>query len=370
MSEPKDLLALLQTLAKTHSPSSKLRMLANSWRILRNLTPKQQQNLFAAQGLKQASTLLRRAGGWDERSRDLLLALADRADKADSVDKLTNIFRRFRKGEVSEMLDEGLDHLEDQIRGSREEQEKDEQPPLNVDPLPLDLEPQAKAERPPAPPSRRARTRASRERETREREARDREAREREAAEEASRRQATSQPVDDGADTGPAVPQAPGSAPDQARSTAEVRTQRVIDQDQAVREEREDPWPAPPVETTRLREPESILARLSGESTLLDRFRLVRDRFAELSNSTDLAQAVEQFPAGWARRRFVTQLIRKGDLDFEQACGLLERLPGSGENWAVSAILERFPIDASRLSILEEVVRSPLSKRRVKRHRV
>ena len=362
MSEHKDLLALLQTLAKTHSPSSKLRILANSWRILRNLTPKQQQNLFAAQGLKQASTLLRRAGGRDERSRDLLLALADRADKADSVDKLTNIFRRFRKGEVSEMLDEGLDHLEDQIRGSREEQEKDEQPPLNVDPLPLDLEPQAKAERPPAPPSRRARTRASRERETREREARDREARE-----------STSQPVDDsplGADRGPSAPQVPGSAPDQARSTAEVRAQRLIDQDQAIREEREDPWPAPPVETTRLREPESILARLSGKSTLLDRFRLVRDRFTELSNSTDLAQAVEQFPAGWARRRFVTQLIRKGELDFEQACRLLEQLPATGENWAVSAILERFPIDASRLSILEEVVRSPLSKRRVKRHRV
>ena len=298
MSEPRDLLSLLGTLGKNHSPSAKLRILANSWKTLRNLTPKQQQNLFAAQGLKQASVLLRRAGGRDDRSRDLLLALADRAEKADSVDKLANLFRRVRKGEVSDLIEEGLDHLEEQILGSEEE---DEPPPLNLDPLPLDLEPPARAEPPPAPPD-------------------------------------------------------------------EVPADQVARQEIEV--EPEDLWSARSVETTRLREPGAILEQLSAERSLLHRFRLVRDRLAELSNSPDLEQAVEEFPLGWARRRFVTQLIREGEVGFEQACQLLQQLPASGEHWGVSAILERYPIDTARLNTLQEVVRSPLSKRRVRRHRV
>ncbi len=34
------------------------------------------------------------------------------------------------------------------------------------------------------------------------------------------------------------------------------------------------------------------------------------------------------------------------------------------------AVLERFPIDTARLNALQQVVRSPLSKRRVQRHRL
>ena len=79
---------------------------------------------------------------------------------------------------------------------------------------------------------------------------------------------------------------------------------------------------------------------------------------------------MEEFPFGWARRRFVTQLIREGEVGFEQACQLLQQLPASGEHWGVSAILERYPIDTERLNTLQEIVRSPLSKRRVQRYRV
>ena len=45
-----------------------------------------------------------------------------------------------------------------------------------------------------------------------------------------------------------------------------------------------------------------------------------------------------------ARRRFVTRLIREGEVGFEEACRLLRQLPASGEHWGVSAILERYPL--------------------------
>ncbi len=364
MSQPRDLLALLETLAKTHSPSAKLRILANSWKLLRNLTPRQQRNLFAAQGLKQASVLLRRAGGRDDKSRDLLLALADRAEKADSVDKLTSLFQRVRKGEGSELIDDGLDHLEEQIRGSKE---KDVPPPLNLDPLPLDLKPPAEAEPPPAPPP------DPPGRETRER-----------AKVDAPLQEKTSAPPDDGPmgkHGRRSAPQVDNSASDDARSAAASRAAKTTGQDEARYEpaeritrqeigaEPEDSRSAQLVEATPPREPGSILERLSAERSLLGRFRFVRDRLAELSNSGDLTQVVEGFPPGWARRRLVTQLIREGEVGFEQACELLQQLPASGELWGVSAILERYQLDTERLSTLLEVVRSPLSKRRVQRHR-
>ena len=114
----------------------------------------------------------------------------------------------------------------------------------------------------------------------------------------------------------------------------------------------------------------SFLERLLSEERLLDRFRLVRNHLSELSEPGDIAQAVAAFPQGWARRRFVTRLIREGEVGFEEACQLLQQLSASGEHWGVSAILERYPIDTERLSLLQEVVRSPLSRRRVQRHRM
>ena len=237
MPESGDLLSLLETLGKTHSPSAKLRLLGNSWKLLRDLTPKQRQRLFAAQGLKQAGDLLRRLGGREERSRDLLLALADQVEKGD-VDKLGTIFNRVRSGGLSEVV----------------------------------------------------------------------------------------------AEVAPALDESP---------EAETGGREA-----------------------------SLLEELSSGARLLDRFRLVRNRLAELSEPGDVAQAVEAFPEGWARRRFVTRLIREGKVGFEEACQLLRQLPASGEHWGVSAILERYSVNPERLSLLQEVVRSPLSKRRVQRHRV
>ena len=40
------------------------------------------------------------------------------------------------------------------------------------------------------------------------------------------------------------------------------------------------------------------------------------------------------------------------------------------EHWGVSAILERYDLDRERLETLQEIVRSPLAKRRVQRYRV
>ena len=368
MPESGDLLSLLETLGKTHSPSAKLRLLGNSWKLLRDLTPKQRQRLFAAQGLKQAGDLLRRAGGREERSADLLLALADQVEKAD-VDKLGKLFDRVRKGGFSELIEDGLSHFQEQILGSKEQ---DESPPLTLDPLPLDLEPPMEAEPPPVPPPEVPADLPGMK--TREK-----------ARVEAPLQGKTSAPPDDEpivADGPPSEPQVHRSAAVDARSAAESRGAKAQDQEegwsepaeqvarQEIEVEPEDLWSARSVETTRLREPGSILEQLSAERSLLHRFRLVRDRLAELSNSPDLAQAVEEFPPGWARRRFVTQLIRQGDVGFEQSCQLLQQLPASGEHWGVSAILERFPIDTARLNALQQVVRSPLSKRRVQRHRL
>ena len=117
MPESGDLLSLLETLGKTHSPSSKLRLLGSSWKLLRDLTPKQRQRLFAAQGLKQAGDLLRRLGGREERSRDLLLALADQVEKGD-VDKLGTIFNRVRSGGLSESTNHRLRSSQRSLRPS------------------------------------------------------------------------------------------------------------------------------------------------------------------------------------------------------------------------------------------------------------
>ena len=352
MSESGDLLSLLETLGKTHSPSAKLRMLGNSWKLLRDLTPQQRQRLFAAQGLKQAGDLLRRAGGGEERSADLLLALADQVEKAD-VDKLGTLFDRVRKGGFSELIEDGLSHLQEQILGSKEEAEP---PPLHLDPLPLDLEPPAEAEPaepPPVPPPQVPAELPGRE--TREK-----------AKVEAPLQGKTSAPPDDEpivADGPPSEPQVRRSAPDPVVVAADPSAARTSDQEEGRSEPAE-------FETSRLRAAGSILEQLAAERSLLGRFRLVRVRLAELSNSGDLAQVVEEFPPGWARRRFVTQLIREGEVGFEQACQLLQQLPPSGEHWGVSAILERYDLDRKHLETLQEIVRSPLAKRRVQRYRV
>ncbi len=320
MPESRDLLSLLETLGKTHSPSSKLRLLGSSWKLLRDLTPKQRQRLFAAQGLKQAGDLLRRLGGREERSRDLLLALADQVEKGD-VDKLGTIFNRVRSGGLSEVIEEGLSHLEEQILGSKE---KHEPPPLNLDPLSLDLEPPAKVEPAPPPPEVPA-----------------------------------DLPEPEAEETVAAVPEAPNP---RHEPLPEPPAHRVV----------AEVAPAPdesPEAETGGREA-SLLEELSSGASLLDRFRLVRNRLAELSEPGKVAQAVEAFPEGWARRRFVTRLIREGKVGFEEACQLLRQLPASGEHWGVSAILERYPLNPERLSLLQEVLRTPLSKRRVQGHRV
>ena len=349
MPESGDLLSLLETLGKTHSPSAKLRLLGNSWKLLRDLTPKQRQRLFAAQGLKQVGDLLRRAGGREERSADLLLALADQVEKAD-VDKLGTLFDRVRKGGFSELIEDGLSHLQEQFLGSKEE---DEPPPLHLDPLPLDLEPPVEAEPPPAPPPEVPADLPGRE--TREK-----------AKVEAPLQGKTSAPPADEpivADGPPSESQVHRSAADSAVVAAQSSVARTSDQEEGRSEPAE-------LETSRLRAPGSILEQLAAERSLLDRFRLVRGRLAELSTSSDLAQVVEEFPPGWARRRFVTQLIREGEVGFEQACQLLQQLPPSGEHWGVSAILERYDLDRKRLETLQEIVRSPLAKRRVQRYRV
>ena len=324
MPESGDLLSLLETLGKTHSPSSKLRLLGSSWKLLRDLTPKQRQRLFAAQGLKQAGDLLRRLGGREERSRDLLLALADQVEKGD-VDKLGTIFNRVRSGGLSEVVEEGLSHLEEQILGSKEKHE----------PPPLDLEPPAKVEPAPPPPEVPA------------------DLPEPEADEAVRVRSPLAE------ETVAPVPEAPNP---RHEPLPEPPAQRVVAEVAPALDE------SPEAETGG-REA-SLLEELSSGARLLDRFRLVRNRLAELSEPGDVAQAVEAFPEGWARRRFVTRLIREGKVGFEEACQLLRQLPASGEHWGVSAILERYPVNPERLSLLQEVVRSPLSKRRVQRHRV
>ena len=318
MPEPGDLLSLLETLGKTHSPSSKLRLLGSSWKLLRGLTPKQRERLFAAQGLKQAGDLLRKLGGREERSRDLLLALADQVEKGD-VDKLGTIFNRVRRDGLSEVIEDGLSHLEERILGSKE---KPEPPPLNLDPP---------APAGPAPPP----------------------------------------PLGEPADMpGPAAEEpARVGSPSEEETVAPVPEPPVH---RVVAEVAPVPDKAPEAEAggreTETREEGSLLGRLASAERLLDRFRLVRNHLAELSEPGEIAQAVEAFPEGWARRRFVTRLICQGEVGFEEACQLLQQLPAGGEHWGVSAILERYPLNPERLSLLQEVVRSPLSKRRVQRH--
>ena len=101
------------------------------------------------------------------------------------------------------------------------------------------------------------------------------------------------------ADGPPSESQVHRSAADSAVVAAQSSVARTSDQEEGRSEPAE-------LETSRLRAPGSILEQLAAERSLLDRFRLVRGRLAELSTSSDLAQVVEEFPPGWARRRFVT----------------------------------------------------------------
>jgi hypothetical protein len=292
---------------------------------------------LAAQGLKQAGDLLRRLGGREERSRDLLLALADQVEKGD-VDKLGTIWNRVRSGGLSEVIEDGLSRLEEQTLGSREEPKP---PPLNLDPPPLDLEPPAQTEPVFPPPPEVPADLPEPE------------------AEEATRAESTAAAAVVPVPEEPVPRHEPVSEPPAPRVVAEVTPAQD-----------EPPEAEIGGRKTETRGEVSFLERLSSEERLIDRFRLVRDHLAELSEPGDIAQAVEAFPEGWARRRFVTRLIREGEVGFEEACRLLRQLPANGEHWGVSAILERYPLNSERLSLLQRAVRSPLSKRRVRRHRV
>ncbi len=339
MQKSGDLLSLVETLVKTHNPSAKLRLLGRSWKLLRNLTPRQRERLFAAQGLKQADAVLRRLGGIDERSGDTLLALADQLEKAGAVDKLGKLFQRVHKGEVTELVEEGLTHLEEQILGS---QEADQAPPLNLAPLPVNLDPPAEAEPPPPPPSEVPADLPE------------------PKTEEATRTESLlAEETFAPAQEEPIPADEPVPEPPVHRVVAEVAPVPV-----------ESPESETGRRETETRGEMSLLERLCSEERLLDRFRLVRNHLAELSEPGEVTQAVEAFPEGWARRRFVTRLIREGKVGFEEACQLLQQLPAGGEHWGVSAILERYPLNMEQLSLLREVVRSPLSRRRVQRHRV
>ena len=362
MPPPKDLLGLLEVLASTHSPSSKLRLLAHSWKLVKNLTPKGRERLFAAQGLKEAGSLLRRVGDdREEKARGLLLALAERVEGTD-VDTLGDLFRRVKRGGIPELIDTGLSHLEEQIRGSRGEQK----PPLNVDPLPLDLEPSP--DEPPAPPEATPPATEPPARPSRERER---------VMGKPPRRFEPSSPPEPPPerDESPPAPEPPPRRASPPQTTREEASKKAVEPDSLAQAAPEtEKGRPPPVRPKGSRESEkrpgdgSLLEKLSSTQGLPARFRFVRDHLAELSGSGDPSHWLEAFPSGWARRRLVAQLIRARGVDFDQACELVQQLSASGEHWCISAILECYPLDEGRLQKLLHMVRSPLSKRRVHRH--
>ena len=345
MAGPNDLLSLIDTLGKTHSPSSKLRILGRSWKLLRNLTPRQRDHLFAAQGLKQAGRLLRRVDAENEKIEEVLESLADRLEKADAAEKLGDLVRRVRRRGVSEVVQEELDHLKEEVLGTEEMTRQARPEPvvdIKIDARPLDLDPEQT--KPPSSPPPRGEVREP----------------------------TRPEPVELPEEEESPLPEDSAVAPPEPAAQSEPVPQPPAE---PVVAEVVPPFPVQPAQAGDALEDleevageRTLAAKLAREERLIDRFRVVRTHLAGLSRTGDVDRALEQFPPGWARRRFVTQLIRDGDLSFESACRLLEKLSESGEGWAVSAILGRYSIDSRRRARLLETVRTPLARRKIALH--
>jgi hypothetical protein len=111
--------------------------------------------------------------------------------------------------------------------------------------------------------------------------------------------------------------------------------------------------------------------RLAGVSSLTARFRLLRRHLddAEGMSAAGLRSVVEEFPDGWARRRALLELLRRGfPGSLAEALALVETLGSDRDRfWCLGELTGSRDIPEKDREALLAAVTSPAARRRLER---
>ena len=312
-----ELAALLHSLSAATSPLQRAQLLARGWRTIRRMSPRELTDLARRAGFDGAEQLLeglaRRKGKLDPAA---LLGLLHRARDTDGKQLLE--FRRTLRDPKRrrEMIDGGIDALAARLAGPGDD--NDAEPAAEsvagaspAEPVPAELPPDGPAPVEPAPVELPPKEAAPADRAP------------------VEPPPAEPKPVGDtSADAGVAEPLPAEPAPIEAVVPAAAVT--VV---------------ARPVKTFGSDE---LLHRLDQAGLLIHRLRVL-DREAARArdlNAEQLERLLERFPAGWARRRALSRLLRERiPADLGQALALIDGLPSSAaRRWCVGTIRTTWPL--------------------------
>lgn len=307
-----ELLNLRRELATAGSPLQRMKMLARSWRTLRQLTPAERKQLATAVGADGAEDILGKLAAHKGRVGPAFLVPALEKLKNLDADALARLV------EVVRDPDQRREAMRKSVRAAGdvliEEPDKasEEEPTVDVEldnALEVDIEPVAQPEA--------------------------EEARQDEPAHEDQ------------------LPDVPTVAP---RSEPPI----VLPRHEVV------PPPPPPRSETAPRRPVSIAPQESGAApelervraapTLVRRLALAREALQDADDWTvdQLRALIEIFPHDWARRRIVVEMLRhRTSGDLAQTIDLVESLESrASRRWCISHLLHEWELSESERQVL------------------
>lgn len=336
---PNTLPELVEQLGRTFSPFERLKIVTRAWALLRRMTPEERLAVAAQLGLDQAD--------------EVVEAIAERTGTAASPTLLSMIERAQTKG--SAHLPQLLSDLRDPKRRSERlragaraveaaltEGEGDAAPPW--------LPPAVASPAPPPPPP------------------------PRQAAAPPPARTDTDEHGRTSPAPSPPQPPAPAAAP-QAPVPAEPAVPPAPVAAEPIAPPRpEPPPPAPPpvpVTAKPANGDEGFAARLVATSSLIARFRLLREHLegSERPHAADLPALLNAFPDGWARRRALGALLEAGLPEkAADAAPLLGALSSERDRlWCLGSLAGSRQMSGADREALLGTVASPGARRRLER---
>lgn len=327
MGDSAELRRLLREMAAVSSPAQRVKLLARAWRSLRRLDPVEIRELAANTGLDRAEQILDRlARGRGRLTPSLLLQGVRRARNVDrrQVEEVIAGLRDPKKR--GELLRSGLQAVE-RLGADDEAAEPREAAPESPPVSPLS----EVAKPPPGPPA------------------------VTETAEPpAPRPEPPESPLPSRPPRAPAARRREESTPEPVRSpSAKAATVTAAPVVAATPSSSVVP---PPV--TRPTPADGLVESIREAPTTMRRLRLLERQLprARALDTDGLAQLIEAFPPGWARRRALAALLREGIPDnVIHAVSLIDRLETrTARRWCIGTILDGWDLAPHERDALTE----------------
>ncbi len=317
---------LLGELKSVSSPLERMRVAARAWRTLRRLRPEERQVLATQVGLEGAEEILEGLGGKKRLAPALVLQALEKARKADPS-QLRGLVKGLKDRDTrGAILQRWIDSVSEGLGG---EEEKPPEAPAEAVP-----------EKPPAPEST------------------------------AKPEPPQSIPVAKPLAAIPVVSAPPRQAPKPepevklAAAKPEHTQPRRVPPPVPLQVPVPVPRSKPAVKPVRQAAPQSALAseqlagRLHRIDGLMARFRLLRSGLDGngINRLGDVAQLLDAFPAGWARRRALAALLRHhipGNL--EKALAFIDEQESSAaRRWCLGTILDHWELSSEQQDQLRQ----------------